>query len=99
MPRACYVKVTADDGTSGWGEAGHSGAPFVAALINKEIAELATGRDVFDAEPTWDAIFYEIDELGPGGIASQALAGVDCALWDLRGRLLGVPVWQLIGGK
>jgi L-alanine-DL-glutamate epimerase-like enolase superfamily enzyme len=99
LPRAVFVKVTADDGSSGWGEAGHSGGMYVAKLINETIADLAKGQDPFDHEPTWAKIFYEIDELGPGGIASQALAGVDCAIWDLRGRLLGQPVWALLGGK
>ncbi len=55
--------------------------------------------DVFDAEPAWSRCLHEIDEIGPGGLGSQALAGVDCALWDLRGKLLGVPVYKLIGGK
>lgn len=99
VPRAVFVKVTADDGSFGWGEAGHSGGLHVARLINDTIDDLAENQDVFDHEPTWARIFYEIDELGPGGIASQALAGVDCALWDLRGRLLRQPVWALLGGR
>ncbi|MEM6645830.1 MAG: mandelate racemase/muconate lactonizing enzyme family protein [Bacteroidota bacterium] len=97
--RAVFAQVIADDGTEGWGECGHSGGWFVAALVNRELSDLAEGADVFDAEPLWHKLFFEIDELGPGGIASQALAGVDCALWDLRGKLLGVPVWALLGGK
>lgn len=97
--RAIYAKVTATDGTAGWGECGHSGGRLVAEVVNRELDDLIIGMDVFDAEPAWARMFYEIDELGPGGLASQALAGVDCALWDLRGKLLGVPVWKLIGGK
>ncbi|MEM8557275.1 MAG: mandelate racemase/muconate lactonizing enzyme family protein [Bacteroidota bacterium] len=96
--RLNVVKVTADDGTVGWGEAGHSGGRLVLDVVRREITELVEGTDVFDAEPTWAKVFYEIDELGPGGLASQALAGVDCALWDLRGKLLGVPVSALLGG-
>jgi L-alanine-DL-glutamate epimerase-like enolase superfamily enzyme len=99
VPRAIFVKVTADDGSFGWGEAGHSGGRAVARMVRDEFAALAKGADVFDLDATWARIYYEIDELGPGGIASQALAGVDCALWDLRGRLLGQPVWALLGGK
>lgn len=96
---AVFVKVTADDGTAGWGEAGHSGGRHVARVVRDEIADIVIGMDVFDAEGLWAKAYYEIDELGPGGIASQALAGVDCASWDLRGRLLGQPVWALFGGK
>lgn len=99
VPRLVLAKVTADDGTVGWGECGHSGGELVAQVVRREVAPVATGEDVFSAEPVWRKVFHEIDELGPGGLASQALAGVDCALWDLRGKLLGVPVWALIGGK
>ncbi len=99
VPRAVFVKVTADDGTAGWGEAGHSGARFVARLINDSMARFVTGDDIFAGEATWAKLHYEYDELGPGGIASQAIAGIDCALWDLRGRLLDKPVWALLGGK
>ncbi|NJS13728.1 MAG: mandelate racemase/muconate lactonizing enzyme family protein [Sphingopyxis sp.] len=99
VPRAVFVKVTADDGTAGWGEAGHSGGKFVASLINDSMAAHVIGDDVFAGEATWAKLYYEYDEMGPGGIASQALAGIDCALWDLRGRLLNKPVWALLGGK
>jgi L-alanine-DL-glutamate epimerase-like enolase superfamily enzyme len=99
VPRAVFVKLTADDGTTGWGEAGHSGGKLVAEVIRRELAQLYQGADVFDGDALWAKAYYEIDELGPGGLASQALAGVDCALWDLRGRLLGLPVWALLGGK
>lgn len=99
VPRAVFVKVTADDGTSGWGEAGHSGGTFVARMVRNELKGLCSGQDVFDIEPVWTRMFYAADEMGPGGIVSQAIAGVDCALWDLRGRLLRQPVWALLGGK
>lgn len=99
VPRAIFVKITANDGTTGWGEAGHSGGKLVAEVIRREIAPLYEGEDVFDGYGLWSNAYYEVDELGPGGLASQALAGVDCALWDLRGKLLGVPVWALLGGK
>lgn len=96
---AVFVKVTADDGSAGWGEAGHSGSSHVARLINRDMAEQVVGQDVFAGEASWAKLFFEFDELGPGGLVSQAIAGIDCALWDLRGRLLGQPVWALLGGK
>ena len=99
VPRAVFVKLTADDGTTGWGEAGHSGGKLVAQVIRSELASIYQGADVFDGDALWAKAYYEIDELGPGGLASQALAGVDCALWDLRGKLLGLPVWALLGGQ
>lgn len=99
VPRAVFVKVTADDSTAGWGEAGHSGAKHVARLINQDMAPFLLGDDVFAGQSSWSKLYYEFDELGPGGLASQAIAGIDCALWDLRGRVLNQPVWALLGGK
>ncbi len=99
VPRLILAKVTTEDGDVGWGECGHNGDGLVVAVVQDYLEKLLIGRDVFDTEPTWSAMFHEIDEIGPGGLASQALAGVDCALWDLRGKLLGVPVYTLIGGR
>ncbi len=99
LPRLNLARVEADNGAVGWGECGHSGGALVVRTVNEEIAGLLTGQDVFGADTAWRRMYYELDELGPGGIASQAIAGVDCALWDLRGRLLGLPVHALLGGK
>jgi L-alanine-DL-glutamate epimerase-like enolase superfamily enzyme len=99
VPEAIFVQVVADDGTAGWGEAGHDGGTLVAQVVTRELRPLVVGSDVFDAEPTWARMYHEADEMGPGGLVSQAIAGVDCALWDLRGRLLRQPVWALLGGR
>jgi len=99
VKRAIFVKVAAEDGTTGWGEAGHSGGLLVAQLVNREIAPLLKGWNIFDGDPAWSRMYFQVDELGPSGLAAQAIAGVDCALWDLRGKLLGLPVWKLLGGS
>ncbi len=99
VPNLILAQVITEDGVSGWGECGHDGDHLVTGVVDAYLKKELVGRDVFDTEPLWSAMFHEIDEIGPGGLASQALAGVDCALWDLRGKLLEVPVYQLIGGK
>ncbi len=99
LPRLNLARVEADNGVVGWGECGHSGGALVTRAVKSEIADLVKGHDVFGADTAWRRMYYELDELGPGGLASQAIAGVDCALWDLRGRLLGLPVHVLLGGK
>ncbi len=99
VDRAIYAQVVDENGVSGWGECGHSGGSLVARVVNDKLKKLVVGQDVFAAEPVWSRMFHEVDELGPGGLASQAIAGVDCALWDLRGKLLDLPVYKLIGGK
>jgi L-alanine-DL-glutamate epimerase-like enolase superfamily enzyme len=93
------VGVVADDGSVGWGEAGHSGGKYVAKLVRDYGKSMVVGSDPFNAGGIWHKLYYELDELGPGGLVSQAIAGIDCAIWDLRGRLLQQPVWALIGGK
>ena len=99
VPGAIYAKVTDDSGVSGWGECGHDGDALVSGVVKQYLRPQLIGGDTFDTEPLWAKQFHKIDEIGPGGLASQAMAGVDAALWDLRGKLLGVPVYKLIGGK
>jgi L-alanine-DL-glutamate epimerase-like enolase superfamily enzyme len=99
LRRLVLARVEATDGTVGWGECGHSGGGLVARTVNEHIAALLRDFPVFAHDAAWRRVYHELDELGPGGIVSQALAGVDCALWDLRGRMLGLPVHALLGGR
>ncbi|NJK42643.1 MAG: hypothetical protein HC937_02905 [Aquincola sp.] len=99
LPKAVFVQVIADDGTQGWGEAGHEGDRHAARLINELLDSLVEGRDVFDADGIWSRLYHEGDELGPAGVLGMAISGIDNALWDLRGKLLGLPLWALLGGK
>jgi L-alanine-DL-glutamate epimerase-like enolase superfamily enzyme len=99
LPKAVFVQVIADDGTQGWGEAGHEGGRHAARLINEMLDSLVEGRDVFDADGIWSRLYNEGDELGPAGVLGIAISGIDNALWDLRGKLLGMPLWSLLGGR
>ncbi|NJR44269.1 hypothetical protein HC761_02255, partial [bacterium] len=97
--KAVFVQVISDDGSAGWGEAGHEGGVHSARYINEELDQIVEGTDVFDADPTWLKMFHAADEMGVPGIAGYAISGIDNALWDLRGKLLGLPCHQLMGGK
>jgi L-alanine-DL-glutamate epimerase-like enolase superfamily enzyme len=99
IPKAVFVQVIADDGTEGWGEAGHEGGLHTARYINEHLDKVVEGSDPFASEATWLKMFHQADEMGVPGIAGYAISGIDNALWDLRGKLLGVPVYQLLGGK
>ena len=99
LPKAVFVQVIADDGTQGWGEAGHEGGRHAARLINETLDKWVEGRDVFDADGIWSHLYNEGDELGPAGLLGMAISGIDNALWDLRGKLLGLPLWALLGGR
>ena len=97
--RGVYVRVEATDGTVGWGESSANGIRAVQAIINDLLVPQVVGKSPFDTEQLWEQMFWKNVDLGSGGILTYAIAGVDCALWDLKAKLLGVPVHKLIGGK
>jgi L-alanine-DL-glutamate epimerase-like enolase superfamily enzyme len=96
---ACFVKLTASNGLAGWGEADADNAPLMAAFIHNGLKQRVIGESVWDNERLWDAMFYKNHDQGPGGALANSIAGLDIALWDLKGKLLGMPVYQLLGGQ
>ena len=93
--RAACV-VTAEDGTWGLGITNHSGP--VASIINDHFAPLLTGQNCMATEKLWDMMQRASAPYGTGGLASYAISAVDNALWDLKGKLLNRPVYELLGG-
>lgn len=96
------VRVEAEGGATGWGEC-ISQWPE-AALAVKVIAErgflpLLKGQEAFDTRGLWELMRRHCFWYGNGGIATFALSAIDMALWDLKGRALGLPVYELLGGK
>lgn len=91
-----WVKATAEDGTWGLGMTSY-GKP-VAAIIDEHFAPVLQGEDCFAIEKCWDMMFRMSKPYGTMGLAACAISGVDLALWDLTGKLLGRPVYELIGG-
>ncbi|MDE0071940.1 MAG: mandelate racemase/muconate lactonizing enzyme family protein [Caldilineaceae bacterium] len=94
------VRVEAGDGTVGWGECFGVVAPQVARTILEELfIPFVIGRSPHDVERIYEDL-YDLQRVRGhfGGYALDAIAGLDIALWDLRGKLLGQPVWQLLGG-
>ena len=91
-----WVQVTAEDGTWGLGECSF-GEP-VAALVDFHFGPLLEGRDCLALEFLNDLMWRSTQRFGAGGIATVAQSGIDLALWDLKGKLLGQPVYSLIGG-
>ena len=94
-----FVKVETDQqGLSGWGDCTDWGAAGPIAATVERYAEWVIGRDPMQVEAIWwDLAASSVRHTG--GIAWKAMAGIDSALWDIRGKALGVPVWQLLGGK
>jgi L-rhamnonate dehydratase len=91
---ACVV--TAADGTFGVGVTIHDGP--VEPIINDHFAPLLTGQSCMATEKLWDLMRRASAPYGSGGLASYAISAVDLALWDLKGKLLGLPVYELLGG-
>ena len=94
-----FVKVeTSEPGLIGWGDCTDWGSPGPVAATVERYAEWVIGRDPMQAEAIWwDLSAASMRHVG--GIAWKAMAGIDSALWDIRGKELGAPVWQLLGGK
>jgi L-rhamnonate dehydratase len=91
---ACVV--TAEDGTWGLGITLHAGP--VERIINDHFAPLLTGQNCMATEKLWDVMGRAASPYGVPGLASYAISAVDTALWDLKGKLLGRPVYELLGG-
>lgn len=97
----CLVKVTTDDGIVGWGESITQFAeanPAVAALVDG-MANFIIGLSALDTESIWRKLKDRAWWYGyGGGLASYAVAAIDIALWDVKGKALGVSVCELLGG-
>lgn len=91
-----WVRVTAEDGT--WGLGCCSFGDPVASLVETHFAPLLLGRDCFATEMLNDLMWRSTKRHGSVGLSAVAQSGVDLALWDLKGKLLGQPVYRLIGG-
>lgn len=91
-----WVRITADDGSSGLGHCSF-GRP-VAAVIQDHLAPHLVGQDAQAIERLWDLMFRMTKPYGTGGLAAVAMSGVDLALWDLAGKQQGRPVYELLGG-
>jgi len=93
-----FIKVLTDEGVYGVGEA--SGWPRVVETAIKDLAPLLIGEDPFHIERLWQKMMIAMMGHGMTGVVgSGAMTDIEIALWDLKGKALGVPVWNLFGGQ
>lgn len=96
-PRWMFLKIETDEGITGWGEPVIEGrARSVEAAVH-EFSDYLVGQDPSRINDLWQ-VMYRGGFYRGGPILMSAIAGIDQALWDIKGKLLGVPVWQLLGG-
>lgn len=97
-PRWCFLRIDTDEGITGWGEPVIEGRAHTVAAAVEELGDYLIGEDPLRIEDHWQVLtkggFYR-----GGPVLSSAVAGIDQALWDIAGKALNVPVWQLLGGR
>lgn len=95
-----FVEVTTDEGLTGWGEITTTtkmANRAVAGMI-RQLNDLIVGDDPAHIEQIWHKIFRTFTYMGSRGATCQVISGIDIALWDIRGKALGVPIYDLLGG-
>ena len=93
-----FVRATAEDGSQGWGQVSTYQADITCEIFHRQVAPHALGTDALDFADTIRRI-YEKEHKFPGSYLRRAQAGLDTALWDLRGKVEGKPVAALLGGS
>jgi len=97
MQRKVFLKVETNHGVTGWGEIDQLEAEVGAALA-RSIFELLDGENPTRIEHLWQKIYRSHRDMRGGPFMTHTLAGIDMALWDITGKLWGVPVYRLLGG-
>ena len=97
--RGAFVRIETEDGLFGLGEASPMEGGFVPlTIIARRMAPFLVGKDFFDHEVLQERLFHKLVKLGPEYAVTSALAALDIAFWDLKGKALGQPVYRLLGG-
>jgi len=99
--KSVLVKITLDDGTIGWGESMSRLSPKATSSIIMDVLKpIVIGTDPFDNEVTWEEMYATMRQRGHNkGYMIEAISGVDIALWDLKGKIVGLPIYKLLGGS
>ncbi|WP_448635509.1 galactonate dehydratase [Pedobacter panaciterrae] len=97
-PRWLFLKIETDEGIVGWGEPVIEGKAATVKAAVEELMEYLIGKDPMNIEDHWN-VMYRAGFYRGGPILMSAIAGIDQALWDIKGKFFNAPVHQLLGGK
>jgi galactonate dehydratase len=98
QPRWLFVRIESDDGAVGWGEASLEGHAEAVDGAFEALRDRFVGTDPYCIEDIWQ-VGYRSGFYRGGPVLMSALAGLEQALWDLKGRSLNLPVWEMLGGR
>ncbi|MDU1269115.1 MAG: galactonate dehydratase, partial [Escherichia coli] len=96
-PRWMFLKIETDEGVVGWGEPVIEGRARTVEAAVHELGDYLIGQDPSRINDLWQ-VMYRAGFYRGGPILMSAIAGIDQALWDIKGKVLNAPVWQLMGG-
>jgi galactonate dehydratase len=96
-PQIIWVQVHTTDGIVGLGETWYAPS-VIESAIHDWFGPLLIGRDPFEIERHWEAMFRLSDHAGYGGAEMRAISSLDMALWDIKGQSVGLPIYELLGG-
>jgi L-alanine-DL-glutamate epimerase-like enolase superfamily enzyme len=98
MRRSAFVRVTTEAGIVGYGEASPMHGGEHSLLVVRDFANSLVGADALDHAVIYDRLLHRYVKLGPEGAVTGALAALDIALWDIKGKALNQPIYKLLGG-
>lgn len=95
-----FLEIGTDEGVSGWGEVTTTTKPANRAIaaIFSQLGDALIGEDPAHIEHLWNKLFRAFTYMGSRGAACQCISAIDIALWDIRGKALGLPIYDLLGG-
>jgi len=94
----CFVVVATDEGVTGVGECSPMHSETIGRFVTSVLAPRIIGQNPLENDKLWHAMMLGTYKLGVQGIQPEAVAGIDIALWDIRGKAMGKPIHQLLGG-
>ena len=96
--RTALVRVFTDEGVEGIGECSPMNVPIMCHFVEQALKPLIVGKNPLDIERLWDDMYFGTYKLGTAGTQPSSINGVDIALWDIKAKVAGMPLYQLLGG-